>query len=249
MKIVTVRNTKIGSGMPKICVPITGRTSEEIAKQTLDAVEQLPDLVEWRADFFENLFEMNKVREVARKLREILGEIPLIFTIRTKNEGGNCDIIPERYQNLLLEVAKIEEIDLIDVEFFMNESMKALIKELQKMGKFVIASNHHFHETPSRDRMELILAEMELAGADLRKLAVMPFSREDVLSLLWVTVLANSTGEHPVITMSMGSLGAISRVAGEVFGSCVTFGTVGTGSAPGQLEISDLKRFLKNLKL
>ena len=89
---------------------------------------------------------------------------------------------------------------------------------------------------------------MEQAGADIRKLAVMPSCPEDVLALLLATVAANRTGEQPVITMSMSSLGAISRVAGQIFGSCVTFGTVGTASAPGQLELSDLKHFLHKLQ-
>ncbi len=249
MKVINIRNTQIGSGLPKICVPVTGVSKEEILQQTAKAVEQAPDLLEWRADFYEDLFEIEKVKQTAKTMRNILGEIPLIFTIRTKGEGGNCDILPENYSNILKHVAQIEDIDLIDVEIFMAESMKVLIKELQKDEKVVIASNHHFHCTPSIEEMTQILDAMEQAGADIRKLAVMPSCPEDVLALLSATVEANHKGENPVITMSMNCLGAVSRVAGQIFGSCVTFGTVGSASAPGQLELSDLKRFLKKLQL
>lgn len=249
MNVINIRNTRIGSGSPKICVPVTGVTADEILHQTAAAVAQSPDLLEWRADFYEDLSDNEKVAWLAKRMRGILGEIPLIFTIRTKGEGGNCDITAEYYGNILRMSSKIKEIDLIDVEIFMDKSMKQLIKDLQKEGKAVIASNHHFHRTPSMEEMEKILADMESAGADIRKLAVMPFCPEDVLSLLTVTAWANRTGEQPVITMSMGSLGAVSRVSGQIFGSCVTFGTVGTASAPGQLELSDLKHFLDKLQL
>ncbi len=248
MKVINIRNTQLGAGMPKICVPVTGKSKEEIIQQTAKATEQLPDLLEWRADFYEDLFEIEKVKQIAKTIRNILGEIPLIFTIRTKREGGNCGVTPEKYGDMLKKIAQIEDIDLIDVEIFMDESMKTLIKELQREGKTVIASNHHFHRTPSVEEMVHILDDMEQAGADIRKLAVMPSCPEDVLALLSATVLANRTGEQPVITMSMSGLGAISRVAGQIFGSCVTFGTVGTASAPGQLELSDLKLFMEKLQ-
>jgi len=248
MNVINIRNISIGAGIPKICVPVTATTTKEILEQTQKAVAQSPDLLEWRADFYEDLFDIRQVKQTAEKMRQILGEIPLIFTIRTTNEGGNCSITPEVYGNLLQAIAQIEEIDLIDVELFMDESMKLLIKELQKAGKVVIASNHHFHRTPPKEEMEKILSEMEVAGADIRKLAVMPSCPEDVLALLSATVSANHAGERPVITMSMSGLGAISRVAGQIFGSCVTFGTVGTASAPGQLELSDLKHFLEKLQ-
>ena len=248
MNVINIRNTSIGTGIPKICVPVTATTFEEILIQTRSAVEQSPDLLEWRADFYEYVFDLDKVKKTAENMRQILGEIPLIFTIRTTNEGGMCKITPDEYCKLLMGISHLVEIDLIDVELFMDASMKDLIKKLKKAGKIVIASNHHFHKTPETEVMVQILSDMELAGADIRKLAVMPSCPEDVLALLSATVSANHTGKQPVITMSMSGLGAISRVAGQIFGSCVTFGTVGSASAPGQLELSDLKRFLLKLQ-
>ena len=49
--------------------------------------------------------------------------------------------------------------------------------------------------------------------------------------------------------MAMGDLGKVTRISGEVFGSCLTFGTVGDASAPGQIESTNLKGILKTLKL
>ena len=97
--------------------------------------------------------------------------------------------------------------------------------------------------------MENILEELRSTGADILKLAVMPGSPENVLDLLYATSHANWSGKAPVITMSMGSLGSLSRISGQIFGSAVTFGTVGEASAPGQLAIDDLRIIMKILKL
>lgn len=249
MKAVNIRNMQIGPGIPKICVPVTGVTEEEILEQAKQAVEQQPDLLEWRADFYEYLANSEYVRKLSEKLRVILRQIPMIFTVRTSSEGGNYQGSTEDYVNILLETGKCSQIDLVDVELYKDISrMTDLTKELQAMGKAVIVSNHHFHETPSRERMEEILAQMEEAGADIRKLAVMPEGPEDVLELLYATLSANRTGEAPVITMSMSGLGAVSRVCGQIFGSAVTFGTVGKASAPGQLELANLRLCLEQLQ-
>ena len=50
---------------------------------------------------------------------------------------------------------------------------------------------------------------------------------------------------RPLITMSMGPVGMISRLCGEVFGSALTFGSVGKASAPGQVNANDLAGVLK----
>ncbi|CDI58949.1 3-dehydroquinate dehydratase [Lactobacillus helveticus CIRM-BIA 951] len=41
--------------------------------------------------------------------------------------------------------------------------------------------------------------------------------------------------------MAMGDIGKVTRVAGQVFGSSLSFGAVGKTSAPGQLSIDDLR--------
>ena len=50
-----------------------------------------------------------------------------------------------------------------------------------------------------------------------------------------------------LITMSMGKLGMVSRISGELFGSCVTFAAGKKASAPGQIAMDDLKNILQIL--
>ena len=64
MKAVEVRNIKIGEGIPKICVPIVGVTKEDIINEA-KTFENIPvDVVEWRVDWFENVFDIEKVKDV-----------------------------------------------------------------------------------------------------------------------------------------------------------------------------------------
>jgi 3-dehydroquinate dehydratase-1 len=74
----------------------------------------------------------------------------------------------------------------------------------------------------------------------------MPASPEDVLTLLGATAdYASRPDARPAITMAMGPLGVVSRLAGETFGSALTFGTVGAASAPGQVDAGALRAALE----
>ena len=48
-------------------------------------------MVEWRVDWFENVFEFDKVEEVLKELRDALGNIPILMTFRTSKEGGESN--------------------------------------------------------------------------------------------------------------------------------------------------------------
>ena len=51
-------------------------------------------------DWFEHVFEFDKVEEVLKELREVLGNIPILMTFRTSKEGGEKAIEPEAYAEL-----------------------------------------------------------------------------------------------------------------------------------------------------
>ena len=236
----------LGVGMPKICVPIVGRNEEEIVLQAGKIKEAGPDLAEWRADWFEGVWEKNRLRKILKLLRKELGEMPLLVTFRTKQEGGEQEISVEDYEEFLGEVLSSGQADLVDVELFMGEELlTAVAEKAHEQGVKVVASSHDFEKTPPMREMTERLRRMEKAGADLLKLAVMPEDPGDVLTLFAVTWQMKERKEgQPVITMAMGGNGVVSRIAGEVFGSVLTFGTVGKASAPGQVEAGELQRML-----
>ena len=115
------------------------------------------------------------------------------------------------------------------------------------MGKPVVASSHFFDRTPGRPELVSVFEELRDTGAEILKVAVMPESREDVLELLSVTLEMDRRLPNPLISMSMGSLGGISRASGRLTGSALTFGAAGNVSAPGQLPVAELRRMLELL--
>ena len=246
MNTVKVRNIEIGAGIPKICVPIVGVTREEIlaAAETIKSTKA--DVVEWRVDWYEDIFDFAKTEETMKALREVLGETPILFTFRTSKEGGEKSIETETYVELNQNAAKTGLVDLVDVEAFTgDDAVKAVVETAHANGVKVIASNHDFHKTPAKDEIVSRLRKMQELGADIPKIAVMPQNKKDVLTLLSATEeMASEYADRPIITMSMSVTGVISRLCGEVFGSALTFGAVGKVSAPGQMGIEDLTTVL-----
>ena len=246
MNTVKIRDIEIGTGAPKIIVPIVGVTKEDIIEEakTFDSIPI--DVVEWRVDWFEGVFDFAKVEDVLKDLREVLGNIPLLMTFRTSKEGGEKAIEPEAYAELNIKAAQTGYVDLVDVEIFTGDDIvKKIIDGAHAAGVKVIASNHDFFKTPAKADIIYRLRKMQDMNADIPKIAVMPQSSKDVLTLLTVTESWRETGKTPVITMSMAGEGLISRLCGEIFGSAVSFGTAGKSSAPGQIDAEELRRILE----
>lgn len=247
--VIQVRNLKLGEGLPKICIPLTDPNAESL-KKSLDVLMDSPcDLVEWRADFYENFQNENLRNETLKILRQRLGDIPLLFTIRTSREGGQAVIETEEYESINRSVIQTGLVDLVDVELSRGDGLISDLAALaHESGVMIVGSCHDFEKTPSKEDIIKTLCRMQELGADLAKYAVMPQCEQDVLTLLDATVtMKTEHSDTPVITMSMGKLGMLSRVCGSFSGSAVTFGTAGRASAPGQLPADLLKTILNNL--
>lgn len=249
MNPVRIRHITIGEGIPKICVPIVGVTKDEILQEakSFDAIPA--DLAEWRVDWFANAFDKRNVLEILASLRKLLGERPILFTFRTQKEGGEQSIEPEDYVSLNEDAAMSGFVDLIDAEIFSGDDIvKKIIETSHQAGVKVIASNHDFHGTPEKKEILQRLYKMQDLGADISKIAVMPQTPKDVLTLLAATEeMQRSSAKSPIVTMSMAGTGVISRLCGEIFGSAITFGAADRTSAPGQIKAAELAQILSLL--
>ncbi len=245
---VQVRNLILGEGRPKIAVPITAKNRQELESRLEQVKHSAADLVEYRADH-DDLVMLGggALMEALRLIRREIGDLPLLFTIRTMPEGGEAAIPFEQYRRLNIEAADSGLVDLVDVELLtaMDEA-SALIESLHAAGVRVIASSHDFEKTPPRRQLTAIVKAMQAVDADITKLAVMPRSRQDVLSFMeTVLEIDEQIADRPCAAMSMGRLGMISRMAGSLDGSCITFGTAGAASAPGQPDAGLLRQILE----
>lgn len=249
MNTVKVRNLELGSGIPAICIPNVGKTKEEILSLTEQYKSMPMDLMEWRVDWFEDVEDTQAVLDVLAGVREKLGDTPLLFTFRTKKEGGVHEMDTAAYVALNKAVAATKMADLIDVEIFTGDAVVSdLIAAIHESGTKVVASNHDFDRTPAQSDIVYRLRKMQDMGADIPKVAVMPQSKKDVLTLLAATEeMSTDYADRPIITMSMAGLGSISRLSCEVFGSCLTFGSGSMASAPGQIGAQELSRVLASV--
>ncbi|MCD8381851.1 MAG: type I 3-dehydroquinate dehydratase [Clostridiales bacterium] len=249
MEPVTVRGLTIGTGRPKIAVPVLGETQEALLAEA-EQVKAVPaDLAEWRVDWFARWSDRTALLEAGTALRAALGELPILATFRTAKEGGRREIPQKDYVNLIRALASSGLADMVDIEAFTaGEAISSLIGSCHRAGVLALLSSHDFERTPEESEMVRRLTWMDGLGADISKLAVMPRSRSDVLALLSATGRAAEQARRPVVTMSMGGLGAVSRLAGEVFGSAITFGSAARASAPGQIPAGQLAEILALLE-
>lgn len=247
-RTVRIGNLVIGEGMPKICVPVVGKNVDEMLRQAGRIMRTPADLVEWRADYFRRVEEKSAVLSAARKLAARLEGKPVLFTFRTSAEGGERELAPEKYLRLYENVIRSGCVDAVDIEYSLERSVtRRLIDLARRHGVAVILSYHDFAATPSEGEIVSRLETMKYMGADIAKIAVMPQNSRDVLSLLAASQRMKEGGQIPVICISMGADGVISRISGEIFGSAVTFASAGKESAPGQLDADEADRFLRSL--
>lgn len=91
MSNVCVKNCCIGSGIPKICVPIVATNLREIFSQARGMQRKNFDLIEWRIGAALRI-SMTSTWFAAppASCTGILDDQPFILTFRTIGEGGNA---------------------------------------------------------------------------------------------------------------------------------------------------------------
>lgn len=241
----TIKNVTFGEGKPVVCVPVTEQEDEDILQKIAELVKENVRMIEWRVDWFRYVDDEDAVSALLQKIRPLVKETVFLFTFRSRKQGGNSGIAEKKILKLNEIAAKSQAVDLIDLEFFEATFPLKEIRRFQKMGVRIIASHHDFDGTPAEGIMKMLLTKMKEGNADIVKLAVMPQNTEDVLRLLTITSdMKKSFPGLPVVTMAMGTAGMVSRISGETFGSCITFGSAGKTSAPGQMDHKELEIIL-----
>lgn len=246
-KEVRIRNCVIGSGLPKIVVPVCCRTEAEALRDAEQAVSAGADMVEFRADAFERAEDPEACLQLTEKIRKAVKDLPLLFTFRSAREGGLCQVSPETYGEITACAVRSGLADLVDVEQE-SDGAAGLVRLAGEHTVPVVMSFHDFRKTPPAPDLLRRLKDMEQAGASVAKIACMPESSADAAATLGASAEAYRTLGIPHVLISMGETGAASRLAAEVFGSAFTFGRLpGGGSAPGQPDAEELRRELERI--
>lgn len=250
-RLIHLRGKPLANGaLPLICTPLVGRTQADVLDELAAVLPKKPDLIEWRVDFFEGIADTALVLDTARAIQAQAGGIPLLFTRRSTREGGEKIGLDEAGVVQLYEAVCAEGCaELIDYEMCNAPADFARLRAASSgRGILLVASYHNFQATPDAPSLVGKFAEAERLGGDVAKVAVMPQGPEDVLTLLAATHTASRTVALPLISMSMGAYGSLSRMVGWVYGSTVTFAVGKSSSAPGQVPIEELRQVLATVR-
>ncbi len=207
---------------------IVGVILEKNLHDIANRVQNLPaglDILELRLDFCEDL-------DIA-KLAEIPFPLPVLFTLRQQNQGGQYKGNTADSLEIWKKLASLQP-DYLDLEYDLDPLH---IQEIAKLStkSTIILSSHNFEGTP--DNLEEILAKMQgILPKALFKIATKANSTLDALKML-----AFSKKHAPkVIAICMGELGDSTRILAPVLGAGWSYCPVTQSSAPGQLTAQTL---------
>lgn len=241
-KKIRIGETVIGGTAPLICLPLVAKEKTELLQQAEKIMLLAPDILEWRVDALNN-FDVAFCMELLHDLAAISGKTPLIFTCRAFFEGGFQDIAQNVREQLYLAAIESGRVQLVDIELASGEEcIKGIKEKAASQGTQLILSHHNFTETPTESFIVDTLVSAGEKGAGIAKIAVTPKEYGDVLTLLKATYIARTEKiDIPLITIAMGDMGKITRLAGGLFGSDITFATGQESSAPGQIPIAAMR--------
>jgi 3-dehydroquinate dehydratase-1 len=249
-KSIMIRGKPLAGGrLPAVCTPLVGHAREQILAEVAQVKVKQPDLLEWRVDFFADIGNLAEVLSMAADIRHASGGIPLLFTRRSIREGGESIAVSEEYVvAMVCAVCEAGAVELVDFEMSSEPAHIAQVRAAaQAHGIVLVLSSHNFRLTPPPDVLRQRFAQAQDLGADVAKVAVMPQHLEDVLNVLSATLESSQSLDIPLISMSMGPQGALTRLIGGVFGSALSFAVGASSSAPGQIPIEDLSAVLSIL--
>ena len=240
--VLDSRGRKPGGDTPLVCTPLVCRTRERVLAEAAGILPKSPDLLEWRVDHFGAIADTAAVIETLRELRTTAGQLPIIFTCRAHKDGGHrIPLGPAQVVGLYEAVAETRLVDFIDFELDHDAELVQRVRESTRAQEVrLILSYHNISYTPGHDFMVERFLEAERLGADVAMVQVKPRDRADVLRLLAATAEADAKARIPLISMSIGPLGSVSRMVGGLFGSSLSFAVGEKASAPGQIPIGDL---------
>lgn len=246
-KPIELSGKPVGGGkFPLVCTPLVGRTGDKILSEVALVLAKKPDLLEWRVDFFEGIGNRAEVLDLASNIRQAAGAVPLLFTRRSTREGGEkIPLSEEEVVALYAAVCQSGSVDIVDFEMSNDPAHIRQLRQFSLANKVkLILSFHDFHSTPALEVLNQRFLQAQQLGADIAKVAVMPHRLEDVLTLLSATLQASQALTIPLVSMSMGAYGSLTRLFGWTFGSAMTFAVGAGSSAPGQVPIEDFNTVL-----
>lgn len=249
VQALDIKGIKLGEGRPKTIISLMGAQVDENIELIAKGIESGVECFEWRGDFAADVHDPQKMAEHSKEIGKALPNNPYLFTFRSTSQGGQLTIPVEEYVALNKAIIEAEAVDLVDIETWIGDAaVLELVECAKKHNVKTVISYHNFAGTPSVEWMVNLLTHMADLGADIPKIATMANSAQDALKLLSATEkMSHIHSDKPLLTMAMGREGSITRLAGELFGSAITFCSLEKASAPGQVQVKQAIRIMDDL--
>jgi len=200
----------------------------------LPSLSQNVHALELRVDLLENQSHAF-VKDQISLLRQHT-DLPLVFTVRSKDQGGKFNGSEDEIMSLL-EVGLRANCEFIDIEAcWSSQQISKIIKK--KGNSKIIVSQHAFNLNPtSQNLRNLFESCLSVEGADVIKVVGFAKEFEDVFILQ--QVVSSLPTKLPVIALLAGDKGRLSRVINK-FMTPVTHSLLPNAAAPGQLSVSQI---------
>lgn len=248
-KIVRIGGLALSADEPRVCIPVMGKSLEELAASAERAAQAQADVIELRMDSVDAMPDAGAAIEACRRVRAHAQSIPLLFTLRTARDGGNGSADAEAYEALLREVCRQKAADAVDCELSAGEEAFVRIAGYaHDADMIVVGSSHEFGEIGDMEKAAYWLRKQQRLGADVCKAAVMTRTRAEAMHAAYVLTRTGETLDRPMIGIAMGPAGVVTRICAQCMGSCITFATAGEASAPGQIDAKELRGALKTVR-
>lgn len=122
---------KVEINKQMILMPINTGVSEKDILEQAEEKKLQPEMMEWRIDYFKDVVLMNRLLEVAGKVKNVMGTIPILITFRSQKFGGKTELDSEdAYLNLVKIVIDFKLGYAVDIEQgHVSARVKGLIKD------------------------------------------------------------------------------------------------------------------------
>ncbi len=218
--------------IPQIVAVLTPR---RLAEDIAVARKCKPNVVEYRADLQDCIDADAIVQDLAIVRKKL--NLPILFTLRDKSEGGEFSGLPARRVQICAAAAP--HVNAMDIEVAHARAFVSIPRKVGDHTVSTVLSYHNFSATPSDDDLDRIVNKGVVGGADAVKIATSCVTRFDALRLLSLSARAE---EVPVIVVGMGPFGTMVRMIAPLFGSVIGYASLSEPVAPGQLPVEDLRR-------
>lgn len=219
-----------------ICVSVAEPTVDDVVRVANKAV---CDVVEVRLDYLDSVEDLRRIREINK---------PVIATCMPVWEGGRFSGDEDKRISTLFSILPF--CDYITIELKTKKKHRnKIIHEAKKRKIKVILSYHNFKKTETKKRILNTIRKQKKCGADIAKIAYKANNYKDALTV--INALTENKTKIPVIAISMGEHGKITRILAPLLGAYLTFAAPEKGkeTAPGQLTADEIKKIYETLKV